>query len=143
MTILAQIINTKEFRNRKGEVLFIDARKFGTMIDRKRRELSDDDMAKISDTYHAWRGEEHAIERRGEYSNIAGFSFSAKLENIKEHGYVLTPGRFVGAEDDADDGVPFAEKITRLTAKLKDQFAEGDRLEQDIKKNLKGFGYDL
>jgi type I restriction enzyme M protein len=124
--------NTEGYRDRRGEVLFIDARKLGAMVDRTRRELGEDDIAKISDTYHAWRGEADAIERRGEYEDVAGFSSSAKLDNIKEHGYVLTPGRFVGVEDEEDDGVPFEEKFSALREKLEEQFAEGAKLETAI-----------
>jgi type I restriction enzyme M protein len=135
---LAKNKNTEGFRNRTGEVLFIDARELGTMVDRTRRELSEDDMAQIADTYHAWRGEADAIERRGEYEDVAGFSFSAKLDDISEHGYVLTPGRFVGAEDEEDDGVPFEEKFSALKAKLEEQFTEGQRLEDEITVSLGG-----
>jgi type I restriction enzyme M protein len=124
--------NTKGFRDRRGEVLFIDARKLGTMVDRTRRELSKDDIAQISDTYHAWRGEEHTIERRGEYEDVSGFCYSASLEDIKTHGYVLTPGRFVGAEDELDDGVPFEEKFEALKLHLDEQFTEGRKLEAKI-----------
>ena len=108
---LAKNKNTEGFRNRKGEVLFIDARKLGTMTNRVLRDFSSEDTLKISDTYHAWRGQSDAIERRGEYEDVSGFSYSACLEDIKTHGYVLTPGRFVGAEDELDDGVPFEGKV--------------------------------
>ena len=133
---LAKNKNTEGFRNRKGKVLFIDARKLGALVDRTRRELSDEDIAKISDTYHAWRGEEHAIERRGEYEDVASFCCSASLEDIKTHGYVLTPGRFVGAEDELDDGVPFEEKFSALTMRLEEQFATGQYLEKKIREDL-------
>ena len=95
-------------------MLFIDARKLGTMVDRVRRDFNSEDTLKISDTYHAWRGQSDAIERRGEYEDVSGFCYSASLEDIKTHGYVLTPGRFVGAEDELDDGVPFEEKFEAL-----------------------------
>jgi type I restriction enzyme M protein len=110
--------NAEGHRDRRGEVLFIDGRKLGAMVDRARREFGDDDVAKIADAYHAWRGEEDAIERQGEYEDVASFCFSAKLEDIEEHGYVLTPGRFVGAEDEEDDGVPFEEKLSALKEKV-------------------------
>ncbi|MBT5130346.1 MAG: SAM-dependent DNA methyltransferase [Rhodospirillaceae bacterium] len=124
------------FRDRRGDLLFIDARKLGTMVDSTRRELGEDDVSKIADTYHAWRGEADAIERRGEYKDVAGFSFSAKLDEIKKHGYALTPGRFVGAEDEVDDGVPFEEKIAALRVKLEGQFEICSVLEKAIKKGL-------
>ena len=130
---LAKNKNTKGFRNRKGEVLFIDARKLGALVDRVRRELSDEDIAKISDTYHAWRGEKNAIERRGEYEDVSGFCYSASLADIKTHNYVLTPGRFVGAEEEVDDGVPFEEKFNALKAKLDEQLGIGSELEASIR----------
>ncbi|MDB5388034.1 MAG: methylase [Planctomycetaceae bacterium] len=125
-------------RRRKGETLFIDARKLGTLIDRVHRELSGDDIARIADTYHAWRGDKGA----GKYDDIAGFCKSAKTDEIAEHGYVLTPGRYVGAEDIEDDGEPFEEKMQRLVSELKSQFAESAKLEAAIKASLGGLGYD-
>jgi type I restriction enzyme M protein len=133
---LAKNKDAEGLRNRKGEVLFIDARKLGELFDRVRRELNDEDIAKISDTYHAWRGEEHAIERRGSYEDISGFCYSASLEDVKTQGYILTPGRFVGAEDELDDGVPFEEKFESLKAKLTEQFNKGSTLENRILKTL-------
>jgi len=134
---LAKNKNTEGFRNRKGEVLFIDARKLGSLVDRTRRELSDEDTLKISDTYHAWRGEELAIERRGTYDDVSGFCYSASLEDIKTHDYLLTPGRFVGAEDELDDGIPFEEKFDVLQSALKKHFETGDTLQSNISRNLK------
>ena len=133
---LAKNKNTEGFRNRKGEVLFIDARKLGTMVDRVRREFSTEDTLKISDTYHAWRGQSDAIERRGEYEDVSGFSYSACLEDIKTQGYVLTPGRFVGAEDELDDGVPFEEKFESLSMKLNHHFQKGTELQSKIESSL-------
>ncbi|MCW5829982.1 MAG: SAM-dependent DNA methyltransferase [Deltaproteobacteria bacterium] len=123
-----------KFRDRRGETLFIDARKLGQMVDRTHRELTDDDVARIATTYHAWRGEKDA----GKYEDIPGFCKSAKLGEIKSHGHVLTPGRYVGAEDIEDDGEPFEEKIKRLSAKLEEQFAESARLERQIREILRG-----
>ncbi len=127
------------FRNRRGETLFIDARKMGTLIDRVHRDLTEEDIARISSTYHAWRGEKEA----GEYADVPGFCKSASVEEIRKNGFVLTPGRYVGAEDVVDDGEPFEEKMGRLAAKLGEQFAESDRLEGEIAGNLKGLGYRL
>ena len=121
------------FRDRQGQTLFIDARKMGTLIDRVHRDLTDEDIAKISSTYHAWRGEEGA----GTYEDVPGFCKSASLEEIRKNGYVLTPGRYVGAEDVEDDGEPFEEKMRRLTAELSDHFSESERLEREIKNVLK------
>jgi type I restriction enzyme M protein len=140
---LAKNKNTEGFRNRKGEVLFIDARKLGTMVNRVVREFSAEDTAQISNTYHAWRGEEHAIERRGEYENVSGFCYSATLEEVKTHGYVLTPGRFVGAEEELDDGVPFSEKYEKLREQLVYQFEESELLASKIRQSLVvGFNND-
>jgi type I restriction enzyme M protein len=127
-----------KFRDRRGEVLFIDARKLGRMVDRTHRELTDEDIARIARTYHAWRGEGDA----GAYADVPGFCKSATLEDIRAHGHVLTPGRYVGAEAQADDGEPFEEKMARLTADLKAQFAESARLERIIQENLRRLGYE-
>ena len=125
------------FRNRCGEILFIDARKLGTMADRVHRELTDADITKIADTYHAWRRDKDA----GEYANVPGFCKAAKLEEIRKHGHVLTPGRYVGAEMAEDDGEPFEEKMKRLTATLREQQAEAAKLDAAIAANLKELGY--
>ncbi|MBE1426468.1 type I restriction-modification system DNA methylase subunit [Desulfomicrobium macestii] len=125
------------FRDRRKHTLFIDARKLGTLIDRVHRELTDVDMEKIAGTYHRWRGDNGATE----YEDIAGFCKSATTADIAAHGFVLTPGRYVGAEVVEDDGEPFEEKMTRLVAELKGQFEESARLELAIKANLKGLGY--
>jgi len=107
------------------------------MIDRVHRMLTDEDIANIAGTYHAWRGEAEA----GDYEDVPGFCKSAKLEEIAEHGFVLTPGRYVGAEELEDDDEQFEEKMKRLTAKLGVQFEESTRLEKVIKSNLKELGY--
>ena len=112
------------FRDRRGQMLFIDARKLGTWWTATHRELTDDDIASIAGTYHAWRGDKDA----GEYADVAGFCKSATLEEIRKHGHVLTPGRYVGAEADEDDGEPFDEKMERLTAMLREQKAESAKL---------------
>lgn len=126
----------KKMRNRQRETLFIDARKLGTLVDRVHRELSDDDIAKIADTYHRWRG-----DGSGKYQDVAGFCNSATTDDIASHQFVLTPGRYVGAEEVEDNGEPFDEKMKRLVATLEEQFAEGARLEKEIRKNLRGLGY--
>lgn len=134
---LARNKKTSGFRDRRGEVLFIDARKMGTLADRVHRDLSDEEIARIARTYHAWRGEKGA----GKYADVPGFCNSAKVSRIEEHQFVLTPGRYVGAEEVEDDGEPFEEKMKRLVATLDEQFKEGARLEEEIRKNLRGFGY--
>jgi len=126
----------KKMRNRRHETLFIDARKMGTLIDRVHRELTDVDIATITDTYHRWRG-----DGSGKYADVAGFCKSATTEEIRAHQHVLTPGRYVGAEEVEDDGEPFEEKMARLVGKLEEQFAEGAKLEKVIRKNLRGLGY--
>ncbi len=117
-------------RDRTGEILFIDARQLGKMEDRTHRILSDEDIAQIAGTYHAWRGD------GGEYQDILGFCKAASLEDVRSHGYVLTPGRYVGTEEVAEDAEPFAEKLERLTERLEHQFAESAGLESAIRTNL-------
>lgn len=126
----------KKMRNRQRETLFIDARKLGKMVDRVHRELSEEDIARIADTYHRWRG-----DGDGAYEDVPGFCKSVKTEEIAAHQYVLTPGRYVGAEQVEEDDEPFDEKMKRLVAQLEEQFAEGARLEREIRKNLRRLGY--
>ncbi|MEW6545182.1 MAG: class I SAM-dependent DNA methyltransferase [Nitrospirota bacterium] len=126
------------FRDRRGEVLFIDARKLGTMIDRVHRELTDEDIRKIADTYHAWRRDKNSKQK---YADVPGFCKSATLEEIRKHGHVLTPGRYVGAAQVEDDGEPFEEKMKRLTATLRQQQAEAAKLDAAIAANLRELGY--
>ena len=131
-------------RARHGETLFIDCRTMGTLSDRVHRELTDEDTRRIADTYHAWRGDLAKLNPDSditEYEDIAGFCKSAKKEEIAEHGFVLTPGRYVGAEAIEDDGEPFEEKMKRLTEQLHEQFAESSKLEASIRSNLEGLGY--
>lgn len=124
-------------RDRRGQVLFIDARKMGVLVDRTRRELTDEEVQTIAVAYHAWRGEKDA----GEYADVAGFCKSASLDEIRKHGHVLTPGRYVGAADVEDDGEPFEEKIARLSALWREQRAVAARLDAAIEANLKELGY--
>src|SRR5882724_4967300 len=134
---LARDKQNGKFRDRRGHVLFIDARKLGLKADRTHRELTDEDIARIAGTYHAWRGEKEA----GEYADVPGFCKSAPLEEVRKHGHVLTPGRYVGAEAQEDDGEPFDEKMQRLTATLREQQAEAAKLDAAIAANLKELGY--
>lgn len=124
-------------RDRRGQVLFIDARKMGVLVDRTRRELTDEEVQKIADTYHAWRGEEGA----GQYADVAGFCKSASMDDIRKHGHVLTPGRYVGALEQEDDGEPFEEKMARLSAQWREQRAAATKLDAAIEANLKELGY--
>ena len=131
----------RNLRERKGEVLFIDARNLGYMKDRVLRDFTRDDIQKVADLYHAWKTGEDV--NGVVYEDQAGFCKSATLEEIKKHDFVLTPGRYVGAAEELDDGVPFGEKMATLTAKLSEQFAESATLEAEIKNNLAGLGYEL
>jgi type I restriction enzyme M protein len=125
------------FRDRRQQTLFIDARKLGTLIDRVHRELTDADLQKIVTTYHAWRGDKGASQ----YDDTLGFCKSATTAEIAAHGFVLTPGRYVGAEEVEDDGEPFEEKMPRLVAELHAQFTESAKLENAIRANLKELGH--
>ena len=124
-------------RRRRGEILFIDARKLGRMVDRTHRELTDDDIARIADTYHAWR----TGEEGDGYADVPGFCKSVALDEVRKHGHVLTPGRFVGVEPQEDDGEPFEDKMKRLVAELRGQQAEGARLDAAIGENLEALGF--
>jgi type I restriction enzyme M protein len=135
---LARDKKNSRFRDRRGEVLFIDARKLGRMVDRTHRELTEEDIRKIADTYHAWRGDKGVTKK---YEDIPGFCKSATLDEIRKHGYVLTPGRYVGAEVQQDDDEPFAEKMARLVAQLREQQAEAAKLDAAIAKNLQELGF--
>jgi type I restriction enzyme M protein len=126
-----------KFRDRRRQTLFIDARKVGYMVDRVHRDLSDKDIAHIGRSYHAWRGEKDA----GKYEDVAGFSKSATTEEIAAHGYVLTPGRYVGAEEIQDGDEPFEEKMKRLTATIRKQQHEAASLDCAITASLKELGY--
>jgi len=125
------------FRARHGETLFIDSRRLGVLTDRVHRELTDDEVAEIARTYHAWRGEQDA----GKYEDNAGFCKSATLKEIEAHGHVLTPGRYVGAKEIEDDGVPFEEKMAELSAKLYEQMNGAEELDTAIRQNLEVLGY--
>src|SRR5437899_2774760 len=135
--LLARNKKNSGFRDRRGQTLFIDARKLGTMVDRVHRELTDEDTAKIAGTYHAWRGDKSAAE----YADVPGFCKTAKLADIRKHGYVLTPGRYVGVEAAVDDGESFAEKMQRLTATLREQHQEAVKLDVAISANLTELGF--
>jgi type I restriction enzyme M protein len=134
---LARDKKNHHFKERRQQILFIDARKLGRLVDRTHRELTDEEISRIARTYHAWRGEKGA----GKYEDIAGFSKSATIDEVRKHGHVLTPGRYVGAEAQAEDGEPFEEKMKRLTATLREQMAEGRKLDAAIEANLKELGY--
>jgi len=134
---LARSKKNSRFRDRRGQTLFIDARKMGVLIDRVHRELTDQEVERIAGAYHAWRGDKGAPR----YADVPGFCNTAAIEDIRQHGYVLTPGRYVGAARVDEDEEPFDMKMRRLTAQLEEQFAESARLEKAIRQNLRGLGY--
>jgi type I restriction enzyme M protein len=152
---LARDKKNGRFKDRRGKVLFIDARKMGTLIDRIHRDLSDKDIQKIADTYHAWRGDKSppragsvsdgkrqtVAHASGSYSDIAGFCKCATLDDIRQHGHILTPGRYVGAAELEDDGEPFEDKMARLTAELREQTKQSAKLNKLIWANLEDIGY--
>lgn len=127
---LAKDKSANGHRDRRGEILFIDARKMGVMVDRTRREFSDEDIEKIVETYHQWRNKD------GDYEDVLGFCKSASKEEVAKQGWVLTPGRYVGAEDVVDDGVPFEERIVNLRSTLADQFSRSEKLARTIQSGL-------
>jgi len=122
----------KAWRDRRGEVLFIDARKLGAMVDRTHLELTNADIDRISGTYHAWRGEPNV----GVYEDVAGFCAAVPVAKIAEHRYILTPGRYVGSEVVAEDDEPIAKKVERLTGELFQAFEENDRLQLRVREAL-------
>jgi len=147
---LARDKKNSRFRDRRGEVLFIDARKLGRMVDRTHRELTPEDIARIASTYHAWKRD----QKRGQappgpdpdsatYADIPGFCKSATLDEIRKHGHILTPGRYVGSEAAPENTEPFEQKMKKLTSQLRGQMAEGRRLDRAIADNLKHLGFPL
>jgi len=134
---LARDKKNGRFRDRRGETLFLDTRQMGSMVDRTHRELTDDDLARIAGTYHRWRGDKGA----GEYTDVPGFCKATKLDDIRKHGHVLTPGPYVGAEVAEDDVEPFEEKMRRLATRLRQQQIEAVKLDAAIATSLKELGY--
>ena len=126
-----------KYRDRHDEILFIDARKLGTMVTRKNKELTDDDIKKISDIYHAWRTKD------GKYEDVKGLCKASKIADVENNGYVLTPGTYVGTDYVEEDMEVFDEKMKRLTKELAEQFKQSDALEAQIKENLKKIGYEI
>jgi type I restriction enzyme M protein len=133
---LARNKTNHKFRDRSNEILFIDARKLGAMINRRNKVFADADIALIAGTYHAWRG------KTGGYEDMAGFCKVATLDEVRANNYVLMPGRYVGTEEIEDDGIPFDEKMNVLTTQLAEQFNRGNELQQRIHENLMGIGYE-
>jgi type I restriction enzyme M protein len=131
-----------KFRDRRGETLFIDARKLGNMIDRRHRELTIEDIKRISDTYHTWRGEPIEGQTVG-YQEVAGFCKTAKIDEIRKQGHILTPGRYVGSYEEEEDNEGFEEKMNRLTTELTEQMKESSKLDDEIKKNMRQIGWTI
>ncbi|MFT0624764.1 type I restriction-modification system subunit M [Ectopseudomonas guguanensis] len=131
------LVKNSRLRDRRGEILFIDARNMGALVDRTRRELHDEDIARIAATYHAWRGEADA----GPYADIPGFCKVASLDEVRKHGHVLTPGRYVGAAAQEEDDEPFEQKMQRLAAQWREQQAQAAKLDAAIERNLKALGF--
>ena len=125
---------SRQHRNRQGETLFIDARKMGHLVKQTLRELSEEDIDRIAGTYHAWRDGDG-------YEDEQGFCKSTTLEEIRKHSHVLTPGRYVGATLQEDDGEPFGEKMARLTAQWSEQRADAQTLDAEIAANLERLGF--
>jgi type I restriction enzyme M protein len=134
---LAKNKTNGKFRNREKEILFIDARNLGTMINRRNKELNPTDVNQITDTYHNWRNTD------GNYQDIQGFCKAVSNLEVAENNFVLMPGRYVGTEEEAEDLVPFSEKMQTLTATLAEQFTNGETLQKTIRENLKGIGYEF
>lgn len=130
-------LNAQNHRSREDEILFIDAKNLGEMVDRRHRELSNDDIKRIADTYHNWRNVD------GDYEDVKGFCKSASIDEVKDNEYILTPGRYVGIPDLEDDGIPFDKKMNGLVNELGELFEESRSLEEEIKKNLGGIGYEF
>ncbi len=131
------LVKNTKLRDRRGEVLFIDAKKLGILVDKTRRELTEEEISRVATTYQAWRGEIAA----GEYVDVPGFCKNAHIEDIRNHGYVLTPGRYVGAELESDDDEAFEEKMRRLTARLGEQMVCGAEFDEVIREKLEILGY--
>lgn len=134
---LARNRTNHKFRDRSKEILFIDARNLGQMVNRKNKKLGDEDLDKVTETYHAWRNLD------GKYEDISGFCKSASLAEVEANNFVLTPGRYVGAEDIEDDGILFEEKVATITSSLSEQFAKSNELQERIKLNLEKIGIEL
>ena len=132
------VTKNKERHNRKGEILFIDARQKGAMVDRTHKEFSNEDIKEIASVFHAWRRTNEEI-----YEDVAGFCKTTTLEEVKKHDYVLTPGRYVGLEEIEDDSELFEDKMTRLTEELAEMLAKSHHLEEEIKQRLGGIGYEF
>ncbi len=122
-------------KKQKGKTLFIDARKMGYMVDRKHRDFTDEDIEKLADTFHKFQN--------GKLKEVKGFSAVADIKAIAAQDYILTPGRYVGIEEQEDDGEPFEEKMTRLTSELSEMFKQSRKLEKEIREKLKGIGYEV
>ena len=127
----------KRSNDSRNHILFIDARNMGEMIDRTHRQFSDEDVVKLAETYHSWKA------GSSEYIDVRGFCKSAKIEEVAQNDYILTPGRYVGLVEEEEDDEPYEEKMNRLTSELSELFKESDKLKEEIRKNLGALGFEL
>jgi type I restriction enzyme M protein len=134
---LARNRTNGKLRNRKDEILFIDARKSGALISRKNKAFTDEDISKIANVYHNWKS------KNVDYEDIQGFCKSATIKEVEDNNFVLTPGRYVGTEDIEDDGISFEDKIAVISENLKSHFEQSILLQERIKENLKKVGIAL
>jgi type I restriction enzyme M protein len=134
---LARNKTNHKFRNRENEILFIDARKLGVLVNRRNKELRNEDIKLITETYHSWRN------LKGKYKDIDGFCKSATMDEVVKNSYVLMPGKYVGTEEEATDGILFGDKMQTLTVTLAEQFAKRKELEKTIRKNITSIGYEI
>jgi type I restriction enzyme M protein len=136
---LARNKTNGKFRNRTNQVLFIDAREFGSMISRKQKELTDEDIVKIGEIYHSWRSKEWEQK----YKDVPGLCKSASIDEIRKNNHILTPGRYIEFKEEEDDGIAFEDRMKKLTSELKEQMTKANELDEEIKRNLFSFGYKL
>ena len=135
MLLFRLLFGLLQGKKQKGKTLFIDARKMGHMVDRKHRDFSDEDIQKLEDTFESYQN--------GTLEEVKGFCAVVDLQDIAKQDYILTPGRYVGIEEQKDDGEPFEEKMARLTSELSDMFAKSHELEDEIRKKLGAIGYEI
>ena len=136
---LARNKSNGKFRNRTSQILFIDAREIGTMISRRQKELTDEDISKISEIYHSWRAEDWEQE----YKDVPGLCKTVSIDEIRKNNHILTPGRYIEFREEEDDGITFNAKMKKLTSELKEQIAKAKELDEEITKNLSSIGYKL
>lgn len=140
---LARNKTNGKFRNRSGEILFIDSREIGSMISRRQKELNDTDISKIGEIYHSWRSKVRKVGILNDYKDVPGLCKAVKIEDVRKNNYILTPGRYIDFKEAEDDGIAFEDKMKRLTATLGEQMQKASTLDKEIKKNLEKIGYKI